>query len=123
MGREIRRVPPNWEHPKNDQGYFIPLHDRDFNESSEIWIRKFLTFEKCKKVGRGELLNVEYYWQSELPPDPDLYISSYIPYEKENASWYQVFETESIGTPVTPPFCYPRGVNRSFNKSWGKFKS
>ena len=22
MGREIRRVPPNWEHPKNDNGEF-----------------------------------------------------------------------------------------------------
>ena len=25
MGREIRRVPPNWDHPKNSYGSFQPM--------------------------------------------------------------------------------------------------
>lgn len=28
MGRELRMVPPTWEHPKTDKGHFIPLHSR-----------------------------------------------------------------------------------------------
>ncbi len=27
MGREIRRVPPNWEHPKDDKGDFLGWED------------------------------------------------------------------------------------------------
>lgn len=104
MGREIRRVPPNWDHPKNGQGEYLPVHDRDYNEASESWIRKFLSFENCKKEGNITPLNVEYYWESESPPDPDFYISCYRSYEIEKANWYQIFETESIGTPVTPAF-------------------
>lgn len=35
MGREIRRVIPNWEHPKDNKGY-KPLLE-GFNESREEW--------------------------------------------------------------------------------------
>ena len=27
MGREVRRVSLTWEHPKDKEGHFIPLHD------------------------------------------------------------------------------------------------
>ena len=29
MGREVRMVPPDWQHPKNERGAYIPLHERD----------------------------------------------------------------------------------------------
>jgi hypothetical protein len=28
MSREIRRVPPDWEHPKDEKGHYKPLFDR-----------------------------------------------------------------------------------------------
>jgi hypothetical protein len=32
MGREIRRVPANWEHPKDERdGGYIPMYDDDFD--------------------------------------------------------------------------------------------
>lgn len=28
MGREVRRVPANWQHPKNVEGHYVPLLER-----------------------------------------------------------------------------------------------
>jgi hypothetical protein len=34
------------------------------------------------------------------PPDP----AYYRPWKDDEATWYQVWETESEGTPISPPF-------------------
>ncbi len=92
MGREVRRVPPNWEHPKNSSGSFQPMFNRNYHEEAKQWIDGFNSFkptEHCK-----------YYWEYNSPPDED----SCVPYTKDEATWYQVYETVSEGTPCTPPF-------------------
>lgn len=66
MGREIRKVPPNWDHPKTPEGHYQPM----FNE----------TFK-----GEGNPL-------------------FYRTWKDEKATWYQLWETVSEGTPVSPPF-------------------
>lgn len=35
MGREVRMVPPDWEHPRDGRGAFIPLHPRAFFEGQD----------------------------------------------------------------------------------------
>ena len=37
MGREVRRVPPNWEHPKDEYGNYKGLHDRSFEKELKEW--------------------------------------------------------------------------------------
>ena len=37
MGREVRRVPENWEHPKNSKGYHEPLLGGSFSERLARW--------------------------------------------------------------------------------------
>lgn len=37
MGREIRRVPLGWEHPKTDNGDFQPLYDETFEDFARQW--------------------------------------------------------------------------------------
>jgi len=37
MGREVRRVPADWEHPKNSDGCYIALHGRSFSKSLKEW--------------------------------------------------------------------------------------
>lgn len=99
MGREIRRVPPNWEHPKamnSDQ--YHPLHDRHYPTEAARWTKDFLEFEEDKKNGAQS--DYTYYWEYENHPDEEYCV----PYTKEEATWYQVYETVSEGTPVTPPF-------------------
>lgn len=99
MGREIRRVPPNYEHQKDEAGKFIPQLDSDYETAALEWIDGF------EKHRRGEhkseyAKEFKYYWEYEMPPEADGYRQ---PFDVE-PTWYQVYETVSEGTPVTPPF-------------------
>lgn len=107
MGREIRMVPPNWAHPKKE--YYgemreQPMFDEHYDDVFYQWLKDF------DRVRAGELTELEqkYYprgladWLTEdgRPPDP----SYYRPWRDEEATWVQVWETVSEGTPVSPPF-------------------
>lgn len=158
MGREIRVVPANWEHPKriveksNGQitEEYRPMHGGttyeeamdEFRKECETWVtghrlwqegfydgydgeRK--TRQQCliewaanikkdrKEKGysndyrSAELLRYESGlcdWKDvcgESPhhPDPDDYFPSW---PEGVATWFQVYQTVSEGTPVSPPF-------------------
>jgi hypothetical protein len=100
MGREIRRVPANWAHPKYTEdtatrreniGYHIPLHDDHAKALND--------FEKdIAKKGLKEAID---YWgggpQSE----------NYAQYDGKPLDWWQAYETVSEGTPVSPAFATP----------------
>lgn len=93
MGREIRMVPPNWQHPKDHNRNYIPLYNQSYKEKAEEWIKGFNEFKSTQYC--------KYYWEFDSAPlDSD----DYVPYSKEEATWYQVYETVSEGTPVTPAF-------------------
>lgn len=113
MGREIRRVPPNWEHPRyededvryeHQRGAYHPMHDTPFSERFAEWLKDF------DRVRRGKLTNIErecyplgladWLLDEGSPPNPKYYRPDW----KEEPSWFQVYETVSEGTPVTPPF-------------------
>ena len=99
MGRELRRVQPEWEHPEElktsmfhePKMGFIPLHDKTVDEAWVEWLAEFKASD-------------EYYsefcenWGT--PPDPKYYRPEW----DEEPTWFQVYETVSEGTPVTPPF-------------------
>lgn len=108
MGREIRRVPPNWKHPQvknphtgrmEDQS----MYDETFEKRFAGWLVEF------DRIRAGDLTadEREYYprglgdWlKDETPPDPNYYR----PWADEEATWWQVWQTVSEGTPVSPPF-------------------
>lgn len=116
MGREIRRVPENWEHPKRKDEYtgkegFRPMFQQDFREAySEFekdlkeWYREQKAFEKGKEFKLKDKtyskVNGNTYedWAGEPPVPPSPY--DYMPIGK----WYQLFENVSEGTPLSPPF-------------------
>ena len=113
MGREIRRVPPNWEHPKKkaynlfkqrEEESYQPLYDRPYIEAITKWINEHELWVKGKhpdqKDGSGK--DYEYYAQwGGNPPDIEYYRPNWKP---EEMTWYQIYETVSEGTPVSPPF-------------------
>jgi len=99
MGREIRRVPPNWNHPINSWGAYQPMHEINYSEAAKEWIENFYEHEE-KKLKEPTAIDYGYYWEYDNPPDE----SYCVPYRREEATWYQVYETVSEGTPVTPPF-------------------
>lgn len=105
MGREIRRVPPNWEHPRNEKGRYRPMYDETFAEAALVWLRA------CEAWERGDhedLLDdptlkerYPFYWQwNGDPPSGDYYRPEFA----EEPTWWQLYETVSEGTPVSPPF-------------------
>lgn len=110
MGREIRRVPPNWQHPtkmySSGPGY-APMLDETFEQACADWdegARKWDAGEDSGRAQYGKLDGDKFMpyseWHGERPDDPSYYRT----YKKEDATWYQLWETVSEGTPVSPPF-------------------
>jgi hypothetical protein len=119
MGREIRRVPANWEHPKrkcphepwrggcseakaNGGLCSQPLNDDDFDTALTEWLAGYELWKKGEHEAQKDYphwLEDKYWEYAGAPPDPEYYRPKW-----ETAEWYQVYETVSEGTPVTPPF-------------------
>lgn len=122
MGREIRRVPPNWEHPRqtcphstwfggcreaeeNDGKCFKPMYDRDFETEIEDWYAQYQLWKKGEHPDQADYpddTKGKTFWDWDGgPPDPEYHRPKW---SEEEATWYQVYQTVSEGTPVTPPF-------------------
>lgn len=105
MGREIRRVPANWEHPKQEGRYddrLQPMFDETFEKAAADWKAEFAKWESGERPDycSDESKGLEYWEWNGGPPDR----AYYRPWKDEEAVWFQVWETVSEGTPVTPPF-------------------
>lgn len=97
MGREVRRVPPNWEHPKNDKyddDRLQPMFDESYADARQQWLDGLAAHKPEEHDGLD-------FWEYEGPPPEREY---YRPYSTEEATWFQLWETVSEGTPVSPPF-------------------
>jgi hypothetical protein len=107
MGREIRKVPANWQHPVvgDDYGRLRkkPMFDRQYEVACTEWLADF------DRIRAGDLkgYEVECYplgvcqWAADNhAPSPD----DYRPWPDDEAVWWQLWETVSEGTPVTPAF-------------------
>ncbi len=86
IGREIRRVPPGWEHPRDEQGSYIPQFDRGAGTPGQI----------------DQELPEELLATEPLPVMPG--------WAPEEAPCYQIYENVTEGTPVSPVFASIDGV-------------
>lgn len=120
MGREIRQVPPNWEHPRqacphspwacgctqakeSDGKCFHPMHDSTFREAAQEWKDDMAAWERGERPDYASDGNkdMEYWEWAGAPPDREYYRPEW---PEGSATWFQVYETVSEGTPITPPF-------------------
>lgn len=113
MGREIRRVPPNWEHPKKEvpdhrRGVMVereqPMFDRPFAPAMRDWFARWEAWERGERpdyCDDEESRKLPFWEWDGPPPDPHYYRPDWKP---EEMTWLQVYETVSEGTPVSPPF-------------------
>lgn len=108
MGREIRRVPKGWEHPKRADGRYQPMFDRTFVEVAREWLDEALAWDQGTHpdLQPGRHLQVSrarypFYWQYHGPCPNEIY---YRPEFTSPATSYQVYETVSEGTPISPVF-------------------
>lgn len=103
MSREIRRVPVDWQHPRDEKGNYIPMHDEDYETASTKWKSEFAAWENGTHTSlekHPELKGTMEFWERDSPPDPDVCRPKFI----GEPTHYQIYEDVSEGTPVSPIF-------------------
>jgi hypothetical protein len=125
MGREVRRVPGDWQHPMRagapcslcgqaKEGY-APLFD-GFNEAARLWDEGA---EKWKGGLVWSYLNREWKpydgatgtFEDYAGPRPDPV--DYMPdWPAEERVYWQMYETCTEGTPISPPCATPEELAR-----------
>jgi hypothetical protein len=50
MSRAVRRVPANWEHPRDEHGRYRPMFDRDFASAAAEWDRTLARRQQSEHV-------------------------------------------------------------------------
>lgn len=111
MGREIRMVSPNWEHPrytKDDAprpelvGEYRSCYDRDYVTAADEFLENCILWSRGEHPAQknGHMSSCKYYWEYDSVPDEETCRPAFT----EPATWLQVYQTVSEGSPVTPPF-------------------
>jgi hypothetical protein len=101
MSREVRRVPPDWQHPKQEKWNYqigdtemryVPLHD-----GYESVLAEFADSIRT----HGLKAAIEYFAGGPLQDD-------YMPdWPEAERTHYQMYESTSEGTPISPVFPTP----------------
>lgn len=106
MGREIRKVPKGWEHPKDEQGNYKPMYDECFEDAFNEWDKNRLEWisgkSESQKKYNYEPTNAGYIESEGGSPDPEYYRKE--KWTEEEACCFQMYQTVSEGTPVSPVF-------------------
>lgn len=96
MARICRRVPKDWKHPKNPHtGQFTPLYDGDWQTAAAKWKDGYQAWRPEEHGG------FEFWEHHGAPPEREEYMFE-APHP--DRSFYQMYETVSEGTPLTPVF-------------------
>ena len=96
MGREVRKVPANWEHPKNEDGHHIPLYGMSFKEALKDFAENPSDYDN--EDGKGP-----------RKPRAEEYMPEWPESEKTH---FQMYENTSEGTPISPPMESPEKLAR-----------
>ena len=106
MGREVRRVPATWQHPRDTQGNYLPLFD-GFIDRYKTWVKEYTQWERGYTITIDgtmvprtvEMLALTYTEWSGPCPDAADYMPDWP--DDERTHW-QMYETTSEGTPLSP---------------------
>lgn len=114
MGREIRRVPANWAHPLSDRGDPHPVFDKSYEEARATWIANFMLWQEGKhpdQISDPEASWVKGFdwWEQEQPPSREECRPKWTDAERTH---FQMYETCSEGTPISPVLDSPEAVAR-----------
>lgn len=117
MGREVRRVPANWQHPKNEHGRYIPLHGESVSEQQRKWDEGAAKWaEGLRDDWKGGWRALDAYeramsfaeWYGKRP-EPGDYMPDWP--ESERTHW-QMYEDTTEGTPISPVMDSPESLAR-----------
>lgn len=119
MGRQVRRVPKDWQHPKNELGHYIPLHDgfnkdlREWDEGAAKWAEGLMrdydsAFDGSGWEPKGDCNYSYEEWAGKRPVQ-----SEYMPdWPAEQRTHLMMYEDTSEGTPISPAFETPEELAR-----------
>lgn len=119
MGREVRMVPPNWEHPRytadnalreQDIGEYRSCYDEDFESAAAEWKEGYAKWEAGEHKDYDASME---YWEWDSPPDRELYRQKFT----EEPTWFQMYQTVSEGSPVSPPFATKEELARYLSEN------
>lgn len=121
MGRQIRMVPSDWKHPKDQKGNYIPLLKGPFSICLAEWCEEAAHWEK------GEVLDYSTWPKSRTfkprgSTDSETYEdyagarpvqSDYMPeWPEGTATMLCMYEDTSEGTPISPALPTPEKLAR-----------
>lgn len=104
MGRELRRIHRGWQHPRNERGQYIPLHDRAYSEA-------LAEYEAGRALWAQGQHPAQLEWPAETAhhtyeewvgeaPDPRYYRTESWTHQ-QTAQWV-LYENVTEGTPASP---------------------
>jgi hypothetical protein len=119
MSREVRRVPADWQHPRwaHDElvtsqahlaGRYQPCVDADYESACREWYADAALWcrgehpDQQKQPRPSYLANYRWYHEWHAPPHRKCHRER--AWTPEEATHYQVYETVTEGTPITPVF-------------------
>lgn len=105
MGREVRMVPPDWKHPKNDNhrlgGDYKPLYGRSYAKTAREWMANARAWDDGTHPDAAKhKANCPYWWEWDGGcPDPEDYMPDW---PADQCTHFQMYENTSEGTPISP---------------------
>jgi hypothetical protein len=128
MGREVRRVPADWQHPKKWNSYcgemaHAPLFEGGrgggYEKQAADWDEEYAKWQRglcrCHSPGGGWQLVEEKYRNTRYTdyggtrPSPDDYMPNW---PEDQRTHYMMYEDTSEGTPISPAFATPEELAR-----------
>lgn len=119
MGREVRRVPANWQHPKNALGHYIPLLGSSYAKAVAEWDEEAAKWADGFRIDYGKDGRV---WKPRDSDDTGTYEewagkrpeeSDYMPdWPEAERTHLMMYEDTSEGTPISPAFATPEALAR-----------
>jgi len=130
MAREVRMVPQNWEHPKDENDNFIPLDKAEkYKNAINNWMKEFHTSNDLEEQRVHWDNNEAHYgsteWHAKEKEDYGISFDEFIEKKRprnkieewsanssrnympefaaDEAKYYQMYENTSEGTPISPP--------------------
>lgn len=119
MGREVRRVPQDWQHPKRKNGDYAPLLDGGYSRSASEWDEGHRKWAEGFRENWGdgdkwiprtgdEASETFEEWYGSRPEE-----SEYMPdWPEAERTHLQMYENVSEGTPISPVMETPEELAR-----------
>lgn len=111
MGREVRRVPANWQHPTdghyaNGTVRYVSLLGGDYEARASDWDDESAKWERGEFPDYADEENKKLTYSECAGERPK--VEDYMPqWTAEEATHYMMYETTSEGSPISPAFATP----------------